>query len=223
MINLADIIVIAIIGFSAFFGYKSGFIKTGLGFLAVFIAIALTFIFYKPVMGLIKDNTEFEPWLTSYLSSLDSKQFVPGATSEENNKADGNKNSYINNLPDSLVELIGLNEMKENAKNAIIQKVVEFALKLLAIVVVYVAARVGLTIIIIVLDSIAQLPVLKQFNEILGLVVGAMLGLLKVFGFFTIIAFLGSVSATSGIVSLINNSTVASYLYNNNIILKLLF
>ena len=223
MFNFADLIVVAIIGISAFAGYKGGFVKTGLGFLSFFIAVALTFIFYKPVMQLIKENTQFEPWLTEYLNSLDTKQLVEGDTREKSDDVTDEKNSYVANLPNEVVELIGINDMKEKAKSAIIEKIVEFALKLLAIVIVYVAARLALIVIIIVLDLIAQLPVLKQFNEILGLALGVLLGLLKTYGLFLIIALLGSINVTTGIVSLINNSLIASFLYDNNLLLKLLF
>lgn len=223
MFNFADLIVVVIIGVSAFAGYKSGFIKTGLGFLSFFIAVALTFIFYKPVMQLIKENTEFEPWLTEYLNSLDTKQLGNGDSKEKLDGATDEKNSYLANLPNEVIELIGINEMKEKAKNTIIEKIVEFALKLLSIVIVYVTARLALIVIIMVLDLIAQLPMLKQFNEILGLTLGALLGLLKTYGLFLVIALLGSINVTTGIVSLINNSLIAGFLYNNNLLLKLLF
>ena len=50
MFNVADIVVIAIVIIAIFMGYKKGFIKTLFGVLSFFIAIAITFTFYKPVM-----------------------------------------------------------------------------------------------------------------------------------------------------------------------------
>lgn len=222
MFNLADLIVVAIIGITAFAGYKGGFVKTGLGFLSFFIAVVVTFMFYKPMMQIIRDNTGFEPWLTEYLSSLDTKQLSTKASQNEKEDAE-EETSYINNLPDSVVELIGIKEMKEQAKSVIIEKVVQFSLKLLAIVIVYIVTRLALIVIIMVLDLIAKLPVLKQFNEILGLALGFLLGLIKTYGLFAVITFLGSINLTTGIIELINNSLIASFLYNNNILLKLIF
>ena len=63
MFNVADIVVIAIVIIAIFMGYKKGFIKTLFGVLSFFIAIAITFTFYKPVMELIKERTGFEECL----------------------------------------------------------------------------------------------------------------------------------------------------------------
>ena len=73
MFNIADLIVIFIIGFAIFKGYKRGFIKTGFGILSFFISIVITFMFYKPVMNIIKENTGFEMWLSEYLFILSQK------------------------------------------------------------------------------------------------------------------------------------------------------
>ena len=56
MFFIADIIVVAIIALAAFIGYKKGFIKTGFGIVSFFVAIALTFMFYQPVMEIIKEK-----------------------------------------------------------------------------------------------------------------------------------------------------------------------
>lgn len=216
MFNIADILVLVVIALTTFIGYKRGFIKTAFGFLSFFIAIALTFMLYKPVMGLIKEKTGFESWLSGYLYNMKVEK-------ETDNEEESIEGSYLDNIPDSVVELIGINEIKENAKNIIIQKIVDFAVKLLAIVAVYIAARIILLIITIVLDLVFKLPVLKQFNETLGLVLGIVLGFIRVYAIFMIITLLGSLPATSGIVEIINNSLFASILYNNNILLKIIF
>ena len=222
MFNIADIIVVAIIGLSAFVGYRKGFVQTGLGFLSFFIAIALTFMLYKPVMEIIREKTEFVPWLTQYLSNLDIKE-LKESNLESETTSDSEGDSYIRNLPNSIVDAIGLDEMKETAKNMIVQKIVDFAVKLLAIVIVYIGTRLALFIVIMVLDLFFKLPVLKQFNEILGLSLGVALGLIRIYGVFIVITLLGSLPATRGIVSVIHQSLIASFLYNNNLLLKLLF
>ncbi|MBQ9314544.1 MAG: CvpA family protein [Clostridia bacterium] len=224
MFNVADIVVVAIIALTGFLGYKKGFIKTGLGFLSFFIALAMTFMFYKPVMGMIREKTSFEPWLTEYLYQLDlTGEKNKEINSQENDELDSTGEEYISNLPTTIVELIGLDEIKENAKNMIVQKIVDFAVKLLAIVVVYIVARILLAIIIIVLDLIAKLPLLKQFNESLGLAIGVILGIIRIYAIFMVITLLGSLPFANGIVSTINGSFIASFLYNNNLLLKLLF
>lgn len=219
MFNIADVIIVALVALAGFLGYKKGFIKTGFGFVSLFAAVVITFMFYKPVMGLIKEYTGFEQWLTEYLYNID-------LTGKENNNSEQETlktgQNYIDNLPTEVVELIGLDEIKENAKNMVIQKIVEFAEKLLAIVIVYIVARIALFIVVLVLDLIAKLPILKQFNETLGLIAGVILGLVRIYAVFIVITLLGSLPFANGIVSTINSSLIASFLYNNNLLLRLL-
>lgn len=223
MFNVADIVVIAIVIIAIFMGYKKGFIKTLFGVLSFFIAIAITFTFYKPVMELIKERTGFEEWLYGYLYEMNLEDKNAEEVSGEQVVLSESGENYINNLPDAIVKMIGLDEFKENAKVTVIEKIVEFVVKLLAIVIVYMVSKLILLVLVLVLDSIAKLPVLKQFNELLGLVLGGMLGFIQVYVVCAIITLIGSLPALSGICSIISNSLIAHIFYDNNLLLKILF
>lgn len=221
MFNIADLIVIIIIGFAIFRGYKRGFIKTGFGILSFFISIVITFMFYKPVMNIIKENTGFEMWLSEYLYSMNLEE--PNNESGEALTISESGENYIENLPELVVDMIGLEEIKENAKATIIDKIVDFALKLLSIIIVYILTKIILYFVVLVLDSVAQLPVLKQFNELFGLILGGILGLIQIYSICAIIAFVSSMPSMNGIGNIINNSAFAQVFYNNNILIKILF
>ena len=221
MFNLADIVVIVLILFAAFRGYKKGFIKTGFGMISFFLALAITFMFYKPVMNYLKDSTGIEEWLTEYLYSID--------FGEVNNPESGeaiattNDNDFLNNLPQVVVEMLDLEEVKENVKTTIVEKIVDFAMKLLAIIIVYISAKIILSIIVLVLNSIFTLPILKQFNELLGLLVGIALGFIHSYVLCAIVALISSMPVAEGVTSLVNTSLFAHVLYNNNLLLQILF
>lgn len=223
MFNLADLIVIVLILIAVFRGYKRGFIKTGFGLVSFFVAILITFMFYKPVMNLIKDETDFETWLTEYLYSMNIEDTDEKNESGEILATTVSGEEYIDNLPQMVVDMIGLEEIKENAKVTIIEKIVEFALKLLAIIIVYILAKIILAVVVLVLDSIAKLPVLKQFNELLGLVLGGILGLVQVYTICAIITLIGSIPSMTGVAAVINDSLFAHVFYNNNLLLQILF
>jgi len=224
MFNLADIIIIAIIGLAGFLGYKNGFIKTGFGFFSFFVALAITVMFYQPVMDIMKEYTGFETWLTEYLYHLDLTE-EKETTKEDSDDLELSETgeSYISNLPTTLVDVIGLEEIKTNAKNVIIQKIVNFVEKLVAIVIVYSVARIALAIIIMLLDLVAKIPLLKKFNEVFGFVIGIVLGFVRVYAIFMVVTLLNSFPAANGIIAMINESFIASSLYNNNILIKILF
>lgn len=225
MFNIADIIVMLIMLIAIFSGYKKGFIKTSFGVLSFFIAIAITFMFYKPVMGMLEEKTTIREWLTEYLYSIDlnEKTLEDGESGEVLVVATESGDSYIDKLPQSVVDMIGLEEAKENAKTVVVQKIVDFVVKLLAIIIVYMVAKILLAIVVLVLDSIASLPVLKQFNELLGLGLGAILGLIQVYVLCAIITLISSMPIAEGIPAIINNSLFAHVLYNNNLLLEILF
>lgn len=221
MFNIADLIVIFIIGFAIFKGYKRGFIKTGFGILSFFISIVITFMFYKPVMNIIKENTGFEMWLSEYLYSMNLEE-----TNNESGEAlmiSESGENYIENLPELVVDMIELEEIKANAKATIIDKIVDFALKLLSIIIVYILTKIILYFVVLVLDSVAQLPVLKQFNELFGLILGGILGLIQIYSICAIIAFASSMPSMNGVGTIINNSVFAHVFYNNNILIQILF
>lgn len=224
MFNVADIVVIVIVLIAIFRGYKKGFIKTGFGILSFFIAIAITFMFYKPVMQLIKEKTGFEDWITEYLYSIDLTNETKELSSGETEVVlSTSGESYIDNLPQTLIDLIGIEEAKASAKATVIEKIVEFVLKLLSIIIVYIVAKIILAIVVLILDSIASLPILKQFNELLGLLLGGIVGLLQVYLLCAIIALIASLPVASGIINVVNNSMFTHIFYNNNLILEILF
>ena len=223
MFNLADLIVILIIGIAIFSGFKKGFIKTSFGIASFFIAIIITFMFYKPVMGYLKDNTQIEEWITDYLNSIDFASNFDTSGDSNQETAENTEVPFLSNLPQVVVEMLDLEEYKENLKEDIIEKIVDFAMKLLAIIIVYISAKIILFIIVSVLNSIFNLPVLKQFNELLGLIVGFVLGLIHVYVILAIVALISSMPIAEGLTELVNTSMFAHILYNNNLLIQILF
>ena len=223
MFNIADIVVVAVVIIAIFTGYKKGFIKTLFGVLSFFIAIAITFAFYKPVMELIKEKTGFEEWLYGYLYEMNLEDNNSEKVSGEQIVLSESGENYINNLPDAVVKMIGLDEIKEKAKVTIIEKIVEFVVKLLAIVIVYIVSKIILLVLVLILDSIAKLPVLKQFNELLGIILGGILGFIQVYVVCAVITLIGSLPAFSNVSAIISNSLFAHIFYDNNLLLKILF
>ena len=55
---IIDIVVIAILALSIFFGYKRGLIKVIFNLCAFLVALILTFILYKPVASFVIENTD---------------------------------------------------------------------------------------------------------------------------------------------------------------------
>ena len=155
---IIDIILIAIILLSAFLGYKKGLVKLGAKLFAGLIAIIITIVIYKPVSEMIINNT-----------SLDEKiqgTIIQNATNiiNENQQT---QNSITNQLENNILP----QQAEDIAKNVV---------RVIAAVVLFIGVKIILSIIISLLDFVASLPILKEFNEMGGIVYGLVRGILIV-------------------------------------------
>lgn len=90
-------------------------------------------------------------------------------------------------------------------------------------VIVFALIFIILRVLVFVTDIIGKLPVIKQANKIGGLVLGVVEGLMFVWLLFTVITAFGSFQWASNALSDIAGNEFLSYLYDKNLILKLVF
>lgn len=253
MFNAIDIIVVVIILISAFLGYKKGFVKSAINLVSFFVAIGLALMFYKPLAVILTENTQIDDWVVEkIISSQDEEniqelengetlgnQQLDNGNSENgsNNENDGKDNNpntetaleennimtAIGNLPATLLESFNFEEIKENAKEEIAYKISELIMNLLSLIVIYIVVKITLAIAAFVLNGIMKFPVLKQLNEILGLTFGGIMGVLQIYVAFAIITFISSIYDISVVINMIKASVFASVLFENNLIIHLLF
>lgn len=154
-----DLIVVAIVVLSAILGYKKGLVKLGAKLFAGIIAIILTFALYKPVSNFIFENTNL-------------RQDIEKAILEKSNSIVENSE---NNAQKMVTETINNKVMPEQAK-----EISKNAVYVLSGIGLYIVLKIILSIVFSLLNVIANLPILKQFNETGGLLYGIIRGLLIV-------------------------------------------
>lgn len=230
--NIMDILVLIIILVAAFLGYKKGLVKTAVHFVSFFVAIGVALMFYRPLAATLTENTAIDEWVVEHLSNIGAGVQLPEATSGdtvENTNTDVETSeenplfAVFSNLPTALLEQFQLEEMKEAAQEELVQGITELIMNLLSLILIYVVVKVGLWLASFVLDGIMHIPVLKQLNEVLGLVFGALQGILQVYVIFACLTFIASIADISFLIDPIKVSAFASVLYENNLILHLLF
>lgn len=235
MFNIIDIIGVVIIAISAIIAFKKGFVKTFFDFISTFLAIILAFALCNTGVGIIKDNTTIDEWLTNTITeSLNSNDEqlvdnnVGGALQGDMQKNDADANSNVltetlENLPQNIKDMVGMEEQKENAKVVIIENSVEIILKILSWITIYILVRLILMILCFVFNGIMSIPFLKQINNLAGLALGAILGLFRIYMILVFVSFLASVITMDTFIELIKNSMIISVMYENNILLGLIF
>lgn len=158
---IIDISLIAILLLSTFLGYKKGLVKLGAKLFAGIIAIILTIVLYKPVANAIIKNTPIDEKIENIIienttNFVDEKTKDVKATTQITNQV---KNEM---LP----------EEARKISTGIIYSVTA--------IVLFLASKIILSIVISLVDGIAKLPILKQFNEIGGIAYGIARGILIV-------------------------------------------
>lgn len=228
MINILDIIGIVVVLFSTIIAFKKGFVKTFFSFASTFVALILAFSLCNIGVKILKENTKIDEWLTETLTTSLNQNNNEQAIDVETKKDvdDQNSNEFtkgLESLPEDLKNMLNMEEYKENAKNAIIQNSIEIILKILSWVIIYVVARIILMIICIVFNGIMSIPFLKQINNLAGLGVGFILGIFRIYLILAFVSFVASVVSIDSVMNLIRSSMILSVMYENNILLSLIF
>lgn len=188
-----DIILVAIILLSAFLGYKKGLVKLGTKLFAGIIAIILTIIIYKPVSEMIINNT-----------SIDEK--IEDAIIQNTTNIIQENEQIQNNITNQLES----NILPEQAEN--IAKNVVYAI---TAIVLFIVVKIILGIIISLMDFVANLPILKEFNEIGGIIYGIVRGLLIVCICILLMGVYSKINPESTLNSKIQNSHLTKIIYEN--------
>lgn len=208
---ILDIILIAILAGSIFLGYKKGLVKVAVSLCALVIAVVVTLIFYKPISNAIIKNTDWDEKIEQMIIENATKKI-------EESDADGNiledAQKYIDN---AVTE--GKNSIVENSAPVIAERVINIG----TIIGLFIATRLLLILLTLVSDVITSLPIIKQFNELGGVLYGLIRGLVIVYALLAIGFFIVSTTANTSIANAIDSSMLTKFMYSHNILLNIIF
>ena len=190
---IIDIILVAILLLSTFLGYKKGLVKLGAKLFAGIIAIIVTIVAYRPVSGMIINNTSIDEKIEEAI--------VQNATNYIDEKSEGS-----NVVTDSIENQI----LPEQAKN--IAQGVVYAV---TAIVLFIVVKIVLGIIVSLLDFVANLPILKQFNEIGGILYGIVRGILIVGIIVLLMGVFTKINPESDLNEKIQSSFLTKTIYEN--------
>lgn len=210
---ITDLILIAIVMVFVIIGYVKGLTGSLIKLASFIIAIVLALILYKPLTNVVIQKTQIDEKIEEAIIQNFSKT----------------ENQNEENMPTTLVESINNKIEKEttDARNEIVEKTAKSTtltiMKVGTAIAIYIVARLILFIVAILAKGITQLPLLKQIDKTGGIVYGLVQGIVIVYVLLGIASLISVVWANNPIVEAINKSYIGLILYNNNIILKLIF
>lgn len=207
---LMDLIIIAILVLSIIMGYKKGLINVVFNIFAFFIALIATIILYRPVANIIINNTEIDDKI---------KSAIINNTTEEKQSEESSSNTGMQKYIEDAIK-----NTADEAKSQMIETVAKAvsirAVEILTSIILFIVIRAVLIVLKVFTQAIANLPLIKQFNELGGVVYGIAKGLIIVYIILTIMYFVVSINGKGNISEAINNSYITKILYNNNIIVN---
>jgi len=209
---ILDIIIVAIIALNVYSGYRKGLVNLAVGLIAVVAAIILSVMFYKPITNIIVENTEIDEMIENTIIELLAPQGV-----------NPNQVQYVGIL--SFLETELGNAINDTKNEVVYQSAGVMANKiinLIAFIGIFIVVRVVLFALTFVADAITSLPILKQLDDIGGILYGLIKSLLIIYVALAIASLIVGFTANTAISDMIENSCVTRFFYNNNLLLNIL-
>lgn len=236
--NWLLLLALALIGVFGFIGWRVGFVKTVFSLVSTIAVIIITILVSPLVTNLLKSNETISGTIQSKLESV-----IDLSGIAENLSSDEEKDplAFIDgmNLPESIKDTIKesltdtMEEKEEEAANFVGDKLnsleiyicellTNIILNALGFFITFIVAAVGMAVLCFVLDLLSKLPVLHQINTLAGVAVGALEGLVILWIVFIVITMLGSTGFGQSCMAMISESKILSFLYDSNILSKIL-
>ena len=209
---IVDVVVLGIILLCIIVGYVRGLTGSLIKIVSFVLSLVIAFVLFIPVSNFIIENTSLDDNLEQSIRSM-----IVGQNTVEEEK-----------MPEAITDYISqkVEEAADNTKEAIADstaaEVSTTIIKAGTWLILFIIARILLILLRFITALIAKLPVIKQFDKLGGIVYGILEGLIIVYVLLAILSLLSPMLGEN-IINIINNSWVGSMMYNNNIILKIIF
>lgn len=211
-----DIIIIIIILISTLIGYFRGLANTIIALISIVISIILSYFLCTPFTNFLYDNTGLDEAVKAKvieLMPMHDKDFEINADTNEipdiiQNTVDDKIESTENDINDKKNKII------DDTANNVTYKImngISFVILLLGI-------RIILLVLKIFTAIIKKIPLVNKLDKFGGFAVGLIRGVLIIYIALGILRVNENLDATEDIRKQINNSYIAHYFYDNNLL-----
>lgn len=211
-----DIIIVLIIALCIFAGYKKGLMGVLFKIVSFILALIIALILHGPISNFIINNTSIDENLeTLVINNIDPNNEV---IDENGNLKENTNNSET--IQEYITNTIG--NVKDGVENAAARSIAITIINIAVLILILLITRIILGVLNIIIDIVAKLPIIKQFNTAGGLIFGAVEGLIIVYVLLAICALIAPLFGDLQLINSINNSTLGKLMYDNNILLKIM-
>ena len=211
---ILDIVLLVFLLLSLIFGYKKGLIGVAFNLCAFLVALVVTWILYTPITNIVINNTEIDDGIKNAIIEKGVIKTQEDEAKEEENIV----NKYVQLYVTTPITNTTNDVIEETAK-VVSEKVVAIGVA----IVLFIVVRIALILLKFIAEIIAKLPIIKQFNKAGGLIYGAIRGMFVIYILLAVLFFVMSVNNSGMIANMINSSIISKVLYENNLILNIIF
>ena len=169
---------------------------------------------YKPLSNIIIDNTELDNKIKEVIINNNLNE-----TEEQVAQNQEKKSNIVKNYIESKVKQ-KTDEVKTKTVEAVASTISVRIVDVITGIVLFVAIRIILIFLKFLFEALAELPIIKQFNEVGGILYGSLKGLVIIYLLLTTVFIVTSIKGNNIIQDKIEESYVAKFLYDNNIVVN---
>lgn len=210
---IIDLIIVAIIAICIIIGYVKGLTGSLIKILSFVLSLVIAFILFAPVSNYIIENTQIDDMIERKIREI----VITNEGEEKNETMPTVVTDYINQKVEEASD-----SAKENIVDSTAKEVTQTIVKTGTWIILFILARIALTLLKLISSLITKLPVIKQFDKLGGIIYGFIEGLIIIYFALALISCITPM--TKGEISEdINKSYIGNVMYNNNMLLKIIF
>ena len=221
---IVDLVIVLIIGLCIFTGYKKGLAKCLLKLVTTIIASFIAVALFRPFTDFVVKNTIIDENI-----QLSLEKVMNNGIEERKDENDTNLVKEDSGVPKPIAEYLNnnfknsVNQTREDAVISVARGAALLIVNIACFILIYIIVKIVLKILSILIDIVSKLPVIRQFNEVGGLIYGLIQGVFIILLVMTAVAIFTPLTGAYEVANIINQSHVGAFFYNNNIILNIIF
>lgn len=221
MFLVVDLVIIAILLLCIFIGYKRGLTGSLIKILSFVLALVIALILFKPVSSFVVNNTKVDDKIKDSIVQIFINQESETQESEEEKEETTVAQPIMNYMNEQVEKSTA--QVKSDAVNSVAIQISVLIIDIGVIILLFIIARILLIFVKAITNLITKLPVIKQFDELGGIVFGVVQALVIIYIILAIISVIAPIIGNYAITTLIGQSYIGSILYNNNLLLEIIF
>lgn len=216
---IIDLIIVAIVAICVLLGYHKGLTGSLLKIVSFVVALVIAFVLFQPIANLVIEKTEWDEHIEQSIRDMTVKQEENPSSEQEETKE---MSAVITNHINKAVENAAI-DAKEAVIDATARDVSITIIKAGTWIVLFIVARIALILVRGLAKLLTSLPVIKQVDKAGGVVYGLLEALIILYVLLALASFISPMIEQNRLIDGIQSSFIGSYLYNNNLLLKIVF